>query len=193
MMENAYPDTAQMANALGQLGTDMEPAEGHGLLVGMLCARNALEATEWLHVVAPGFDPQDLLQREARDTLLQLHGATLNGLSNSNLEFALVLGEDGEPLERRIEVLGDWCQGFLMGLAREGWSDFGKLPGEAGEIVQDIVEISNAVSYSLEDDAEENENTYMQLVEYLRTGVLLINEILNPTQAAPISEPRTLH
>lgn len=192
-VETAYPDTAQLDKSLHQLGADMEAAECHGLLVGMLCAKNNLEPLEWLRVLAPEFDAQDLLQKQARDVLIQLHGSTLNGLSNSNMEFQLIIGEDNDPLEQRIEMLGDWCQGFLLGMARQGWSDYARLPGEASEIVQDIVEISNAVSYTLEDDAEENENTYMQLVEYLRTGVLLVNEVLNPTQAAPITEQRTLH
>ncbi len=104
-----------------------------------------------------------------------------------------MLGGEQQALETRIQILGDWCQGFLLGMAKEGWSDYNRLPGDAAEIVQDVVEISNAVSYALEDDAEENENTYMQLVEYLRTGILLINETLNPTVAPPITENRTLH
>jgi yecA family protein len=192
-MENTYPDIAVLDKSLSQIGADMEAVECHGLLVGMLCAKNDIEPMSWLRVLSPDYNPQDLLMKEARDSLIQLHTASLNGLSDSNLEFELILGDEGDSLEQRIEMLGDWCQGFLMGLAKQGWSDYAKMPGEASEIVQDIVEISNAVSYALEDDAEENENAYMQLVEYLRTGVLLINEILNPSQAAPITETRTLH
>lgn len=192
-MENTYPEIAVLDKSLSQIGADMEAVECHGLLVGMLSAKNDIEPMSWLRILSPEFNPQDLLMKEARDNLIQLHTATLNGLSDSTLEFQLMLGDENDTLEQRIEMLGDWCQGFLLGIAKQGWSDYAKLPGDAAEVVQDILEISNAVSYALEEDAEENENAYMQLVEYLRTGVLLINEILNPTQAAPITESRTLH
>jgi hypothetical protein len=54
-----------------------------------------------------------------------------------------------------------------------------------------MVEIARAGSYEL-DGGEEDEQSYQQLLEYVRTGVLLLNEELHPTKAPPRDDV-TLH
>ena len=84
-----------------------------------------------------------------------------------------------------MHALGEWCQGFLSGLTLGGISDFDKLGTDAREVVEDLVEIARAgTSYHLE-GSEEDEQAYAELMEYLRVGVLLINEELQPLKSAP--------
>ena len=69
--------------------------------------------------------------------------------------------------------------------------DLASLPADSGEVMRDLVEIARAGSYDLS-GGEEDEASYNELLEYVRTGELLINEELNPTQAPP-QDNVTLH
>ena len=65
--------------------------------------------------------------------------------------------------------------------------DASELPGEVGEIVRDLTEISRADV----DDArrhESNESAYAELVEFVRVGVQLVFEELR--RARPRAAPR---
>ncbi|MEJ2452288.1 MAG: UPF0149 family protein, partial [Gammaproteobacteria bacterium] len=64
-----------------------------------------------------------------------------------------------------------------LGLRFSGVKDPGQFSGELAEILDNIREISQVNSGSLE-NTEEEEQSYMELVEYLRVGVMLFCETL---------------
>ena len=78
---------------------------------------------------------------------------------------------------RRSFRLGEWCQGFLYGLGSGPLSDATKLPGEVGEIVRDLSEITR-VGVDGGESLESNEVAYTELVEFVRVGVQLVFEEL---------------
>lgn len=181
----------RVATALDQLGSALSPAECHGTLVGLLSASGKADAPAWLAQVAPEAEAGDLLAQEANKVLMELFGETVRQMNDPGMEFEPLLLPDDEPIGDRVEALGEWCQGFIMGLSEGGLKNLKKLPGDAGEVVRDIVNISRAGSYELSQD-EEDEAAYAELVEYVRTGVLLLNEELHPIKAPPRGE-HTLH
>lgn len=174
----------QVGRALGRLESDLEASECHGLVTGLICARGALSKKEWRSLIAPGAGSGDLLAGEALDELDALRVDTEQQLSNAVLDFHPLLPADSSEMELRIEALGDWCHGFLLGLAEGGIKDVEGLPPDSREIIKDMVEIARAGGYDLE-GGEEDEEAYAQLLEYVRTGVLLINEELHPIKAPP--------
>ena len=127
----------------------------------------------------------DQAATELQDVVQQLslvHRITIEQINDALTEFYLLLPEDNAPLVTRAEALGEWCQGFLYGLAAGGLKEDTKLPENSQEIMRDMLEISRA---SADEDAEMDEAdeiALMELVEYVRTGVLLINEELQPLQ-----------
>jgi hypothetical protein len=178
---------AQRVNtALGRLGSSQSVAEFHGALVGLLCAKGSVDKDDWLVQVAPG-DGADLLLVEVRESLSQLHGETLRQLNDPVLDFEPLLPSEDEPLDERVEALGEWCLGFLLGLSEGGVRDPERLPADAAEVVRDLVDISRAGAYEFS-DSDQDEQAYAELLEYVRAGVLLLNEELNPTRAAPRSD-----
>ena len=157
---------------------------------GLLSAQTSAKADIWRHSLWPhtSHDTGDLLLKESLELLNQLHDITRLQLNDPNCEFQLLLPVDDDHIDNRVNALGDWCQSYLVGLALGGIKDFTSLPESAREVANDLVEIARAgTSYTLEGN-EEDENAYTQLVEYLRVGVLLINEELQPTKAPPQSE-----
>jgi uncharacterized protein YgfB (UPF0149 family) len=72
-----------------------------------------------------------------------------------------------------------------------GLKDFRKLPENSAEAAQDIVEISRIGSKYESEGSEEDAVALEELIEYVRVGVLLINEELHPSRAAPVMTPDT--
>jgi yecA family protein len=191
-MQRDLPDYLALSGALDKLQTEITPSEVHGTLCGLLCANTGASAEAWQHALWPEQADGDLLASEARAVLNQAHEASRLQLNDPDCDFQMLLPDDEDSLDQRVHALGDWCQGFLVGLTLGGVKDFSPLPADAREIAEDLVEIARAgTSYHLE-GSEEDENAYAELVEYLRVGVLLINEELQPTQAAPRTDA-TLH
>jgi yecA family protein len=190
-MKQANEVIEKLNAALDQVETEMRAVECHGALTGLFCAKGELKPEEWVEYIGLGLDANNLLQREALATFKMLFEVTREQLNDSVLDFHPLLPEDEASIEERIEALGQWSQGFLLGISAGGIQDIDKLPGDSGEILRDLVEIARAGSYELEDE-EEDEQSYHQLLEYVRTGVLLLNEELHPTKAPPRDDV-TLH
>lgn len=190
-MKQANDVIDELNQALEQVETEMRAVECHGTLCGLFCARGQFDKPAWLDFIAHGLDANDLLKRDALAALGMLHEVTSGQLNDSTLDFHPLLPEDDAPVDERIEALAEWCQGFLLGLSAGGVQQIDALPGEAGEILRDLIEIARADSYEL-DENEEDEQSYSQLLEYVRTGVLLLNEEMHPSKAPPRSEA-TIH
>lgn len=144
----------------------LNAAEAHGIATGMLCVDLRCEATAWLHEV---LRDADSIESETRELLVALFESTRRLLQDIDFQFDLLLPDEESSLQQQAETLRDWCQGFLFGIGYSHSS--GDWPGECGEILQDIVEISR-LNTQAED--EEDENALMQLHEFLRTAVLLM-------------------
>lgn len=191
MSETPNDAIALVDAALRRLDAEMSVAECHGILTGWLCAAHGLTREQWLGHVAPDLAAGDVLAQEAADTLEGLRQAVVAQLNDALLDFQPLLPADDQPLAERVEALGEWCQGYLLGMSLGGLKDVAKMPGDSGEALRDLVQLSRAGSYEVGEE-EEDEEAYTELLEYVRTAVLLVNEELNPTRAAPQVDP-TLH
>lgn len=170
-------------DALQRLGADFGAAEFHSIISGMLCAQGDI-GVRALEQVIPMPEAGDVLGHEAYDVLTHCTLGILAQLNDPECGFQLLLPEEDYDLQTRTEALADWCHGFLVGLTNSGISDFTALPSEAAELCQDMIEISRVGHYPQE-DTEEDRAAFEELVEYIRMGALLINELLNPTSGTP--------
>lgn len=184
----SFPDIPQLDDLLFRVDAAMGAAEAHGALCGMLCAQGATEASQWLlHVLGEHEESSRDLQ-EAGKQLLLIHQITVEQMNNNDIDFNLMLPDDDEVLEDRVEALGSWCQGFVYGLAAGGLKEDTKLPENSGELIKDILEISRA-GYVADDEAEievseDDEMAFMEVSEYVRIGILLVYEELQPLQSS---------
>ncbi len=188
----SFPDISQLEGLLFDVDATLGATESHGVLCGMLCAQGATEAAQWmLHVLGEQEESSKTLQ-QAGKKLLQIHQMSVEQMNDSDAEFELMLPDDDEPLEARIEALGTWCQGFVYGLAVGGIKEDTELPEDSKELIKDIIEISRAgyvvdeeaEMAVMEDDDEEDEVAFMEVSEYVRMGILLIYEELQPLQSS---------
>ena len=190
-MTNNVFDCDEIESALQTLEADITASEIHGTLCGMLCATVDTQATSWFQSLVPASAANDLLAKEARDKLALLYDETRRQLNDPTCNFQLLLPDAQTDLNTRTLGLGDWCKGFVMGLMMGGLKDFRKLPENSAEAAQDIVEISRIGSKYESEGDEEDAVALEELIEYVRVGVMLINEELHPSRAAPVITPET--
>jgi uncharacterized protein YgfB (UPF0149 family) len=155
-------------------------AEAHGTLVGALCTAATYRFEDWLQEILPEGRAHSL----SAGALRSVYFVTSETLTGQDLEFQPLLPEDAQPLNERTAALAQWCVGFLYGLGSGSIEDLKTLPGEVGEVVRDFDEITRVGVDGGETD-EQNESAYAELVEFVRVGVQLVFEELEPLRAAP--------
>jgi len=163
---------AALAAALASAGFTQDAAEYHGALCGVLCIRAPakVDPLAVLDGADEGADPQPLTA---------LRDATAATLADSDGDIRLVLPSDDLPLAQRASALGEWCEGFLYGLASDGRLDLKKTAPEVREVIEDLTQFTRA-SFDEADDEQIEEEAYAELVEYVRVGVQLIFMELSP-------------
>jgi len=182
----------ELETALRLLDDDTDPSELHGTVGGLLCADKRANVNHWISSLFPERTMDDQQLGELKQSLGLLFEETRQQLSDPLCGFDLLLPGDDYSFEQQLLALGDWCQGFLIGLNLGGVEDFSRLQGDAKEFAQDMVEIARAgVSYDFSED-EEDQQAYMQLVEYVRVGVMMVNDELSALPGAKENTP-TLH
>ena len=85
--------------------------------------------------------------------------------------------DDEASIDERAIALVDWCRGFLGGLGVSGADVDNGLGGEGGEVLSDLARIA-ATRFDAGDTAEDDEEAYAEVVEYVRVGVLLLHSVL---------------
>lgn len=164
--------------ALSAANAAVTISEGHGCLCGALCTLPHFSSQNWLQELLP--DPAgevtltNPLQVDA--TLDQLYAETQVALEGDEMGFAPFLPDDDAPIAERIAALAQWSQGFLygFGIGAPG-SARQEYPGDVGEVLKDLSEIARA-SDTESSGSDEEEQAYVELVEYLRAAVQLIHD-----------------
>jgi hypothetical protein len=174
-----FPAYDEAARLLHEAGVPTGAAEAHGIITGVLCAPQGARVP-WEELVlgrGAGQPPAALAQ-----LLAALHRATHAHLSGMECDFAPLLPGDEHSLAEQIEGLSDWCRGYLLGLHAGGVKEGQALAGDAGEVVRDITRISEA-ELDASGAGEEEARALVEIVEYLRVGVQLVFEELQPPAA----------
>jgi uncharacterized protein YgfB (UPF0149 family) len=185
MNSASYADIQQALEGARAL---TDAAEAHGTLAGSLCSASAYRFEDWLGEILPeGRASPDLAQ-----LLREVFSGTASALADAQMEFEPLLPGEAQELADRAAALGQWCQGFLYGLGSGSLGDVSRLPGEVGEIVRDLSEITN-VGVDARESEESNESAYAELVEFVRVGVQLIFEELGPFRQPPKPSGAVLH
>jgi uncharacterized protein YgfB (UPF0149 family) len=167
-----------------------EPAEAHGTLAGALCSSSDYGLLEWLHEILPDDSPEEQALRTS--VLQNVYDSTVRTLAGNEADFAPLLPDDESSLADRADALSHWCQGFLYGLGSGPASDPAKVSSEAGEIIHDITEITH-VGVDADEQNEENEIAFAEVVEFLRVGVQILFVELAPARGQDPVPEGSLH
>ncbi len=160
---------------LQRAGALLDAAETHGLLCGYLCAAPLPGQNPWLrHVLGEDHPGDEALREESRQALLRLKDYLAQQLAAPGMEFFPLLPDDSQPLTARAASLGGWSECFLFGFGLGSYRNLSELSPEGREFIRDMVSFSRLDGRT--ENSEESEDAYMQLVEYIRVGVLTLYE-----------------
>ena len=177
---------AALQETLDRAHAACDASESHGTLCGVLCS-GVDGAAAWLDHILGEDAAAGQAADQCRRALAALRDSTRTALDAGALEFTPLLPDDESALSERTAALGEWCQGFLYGVGLAGESiKLDALPDEAGEVLRDMGQIAQA-GFEGEGASEEDEAAYTEIVEYLRVGVQLLYEELQPGRGAPLS------
>lgn len=183
-------DYQTLTNAISLASIPVSAAEAHGIITGSLCANPHDEKGQWLQLI---LGAKDLGQaKEYGETVKKLVSAYSEArisLKDGDFAHDLLLPDDSAPIQARVEAVADWCKGFILGLMENGLKEPSSLSGDAGEFMQDLMAISE-VTPDDDDDLEGQEKSLAELTEYVRIGVRLVYEELNPilTEQAAVTK-----
>ena len=187
-------DYDNLTQALQRAAIPADAAEMHGAITGHICLNGSQNAA-WLELVAPDLIKAeaggDALAGEARRMLESVYTQTIDQLTLGEFAFVPLLPDDNHELLDRATALGNWCQGFLLGLQQAGLNTARGLSTELAEVYKDFGEISQITTAELE-SSEDDEEAYAELHEYLKIGAILFFEEFH-SAALHADNPANLH
>lgn len=142
----------------------------HGLMCGNVCRGAMFSDMEQMKTLLPKNQDPDQTLLEA---LFELSQLTQNSILTMNLSNPLLLPDDDEKLELRIDALTSWCQGFLIGMDYKRLHTVHTFSAEMQESL-DIISSTAIVDSSEVEEDEKGEKDYFEIVEYTRMAVLVI-------------------
>lgn len=183
----------QLNQWLKNLTAEISATEFHGMLTGLITTRGGEAEQLYLEEVSTHYDPNDLLQQEAIEGISLPFESLREQLNDPLFSFYPLLPEDEAPFAERVDAMAIWCQGYLLGLSRGGLPEASQLSDDSAEFLADILSFSRAENFELDGD-EDDEKALYEIIEYLRTGVIVVHDELQPvTPASSAQNPTQLH
>ncbi len=187
----------QIKTDLVKLDSELSPSELHGNLCGALCAKGGMNIHDWLTLTffsendkegefSKAVNSRELLLSAIAESFKPFFISTAAALADNSLNFYPLLPDD-ESESIRLAAIAQWAQGFLMGLSLAGVKDFSAYAGEVNEFVEAMASITAVGDYELAGD-DSDEEAIIEFIEFIRIGVLLLNEEMNPVRV-PIDIP----
>lgn len=157
-------------------GLPFSPAELHGQLIGrFMFGVEAFSFEAWLEELAQDGELMiDLKAGSSAPMLAQLCAEVMQSLQDKADTLQPLLPDEDSDLRDRLEALGHWANGFLVGLALGGLRAE-DLDEDLKEGLNDLRAISLVDAESEVGDAAEKQ--LFELVEYVRMVLLHLLEI----------------
>lgn len=174
-MQNEKPNFEDVCEALKVMQALTAPSESHGLLCALFSFGAEVKFTAWSDsLMTKSLEEGDLVAISALQTMKKLFDYTKKQFDEKGLSFDLFIPEDEEELAYRAEGLANWIKGFLSGVGLFGLDYESTTNKEVKEAIQDLMQISYMDHDVLGDD-EDSEADFIELLEYTRVAVLLID------------------
>lgn len=174
----------QLGAQLASQGILISPAETHGVVLGMMSVKPQVIQADEVLVTIMQLNEEEKVDDEK--SFLQFLAVMVEQvremLFSQGFDVQLLLPQDDNNLEDQTLALSYWCRGYVFGLVAAGLQDFKTLPKDAAEIIQDILQISE-INTDLDEQGNEEEKAFFELEQFVRVGVQLVFEELNPPTA----------
>ncbi|PKF61924.1 YecA family protein [Psychromonas sp. psych-6C06] len=183
------PSFGQITEILEDAELFTTPSELHGILSGFICGGINLDSKSWMAHLNDVINEGMGLPSKAKKLANKLHADVVNQVTDDGLGYVLLLPDDDKPLDDRCDAMSQWAQGFLVGFGMVQ-PRLNQASQEVQELIKDVRDISQ-VSLDFEQEDEESEIAYAEIVEYLRIGAMLCFNHFSRKPDVPTS--KTIH
>ncbi|WP_417605119.1 UPF0149 family protein [Oceanimonas baumannii] len=163
-------------------------AEVHGVICGLIGGGMARDDVRWQQhfndLLNDGFG----LPAELKKAFNMLFNRVYDDMQDQT-RFELLLPDDEEPLDDRLDAMMEWAGAFLAGFGVVQ-QELNKASPELQEMIQDISSITQ-VSGEFEQEDEESEAAFVVLYEHLKLGATMAFEEFGKGSPKPVQP--TLH
>lgn len=166
---------------LQKFDTNETISSAQGILCGYACVKSDITLNLWLNEIINQLD-----SKKDSAILANIFNDTIEQMNDSTLNFNLLIADDDNLSEQALSIV-DWCNGFLLGL---GLAQTSVADKEVLEIIKDISNIAKLEIDLINNN--ENANDLVEIIEFMRMSVLLIQEILNSSKQDFVN-PNKLH
>ena len=180
------PSYNQVEALLENVALEKRVSEWHGFLCGAIAVYIAYPLVTSIQTMLSN-TAEVAMGNDLSGQFDEVYSTVLAQLTDSNLQFQLCLPEGEDVgLGEQVNALAELCAGFLYGLANAGIQTKGTLSADVQEILQDVGAIAQVDGVELAN--EEEEVSFIELVEFVRVAVLLLVE-----EVQPMKSSRTVH
>ena len=183
---------ALLEKSLATVNAEITPSEFHGLLTGFICTKPDVPFA-YFKQRGLSFVTGDTPSEPANFALAACFDYIHDSLASLEYTYELMLGGGDESLTIRIERLRHWADGFMVGFALAEKQN-NELSSTVQEGLEDMVAFTHLETPSIEDDVPsdpEDENHFMQCVEYLRMLAITFFNEHTVTDAPQVSDIST--
>lgn len=179
-----YQPFAEHLKTIGVLAT---PSELHAQACAFLCVDDNTPFEQWLHTISEDYCIENADDANLRHVMSAVFDYAKEQLKKDDYSFQLLLPQEETSLHERIEILADWISTFLSSLGTAGFQARG-LSQDAQEFVNDLDKIAR-IDNDIE-GLEGEELDFIEITEYVRSGVMMLYIELNQRKAVP-GQPTT--
>ncbi len=180
----------RLSQFLLQQGMLPNAAEVHGMLSGMLAGGANPSSEHWLALLSDLLHEGQTFPSAVRNKLDQLTQSIDAALRDPEMNYQLMLPEDQQPIEERLQAMIDWVQSFLVGFG-VNQSNLAGFSEDVREAIDDMVELAK-LDFSVEDD-NDADRAYFEIVEYLRVSAIMCFCEVGEQVSIDCKTEKTLH
>lgn len=164
------------AEHLKSIGVLASPSELHAQASAILCVNRNTDFNNWLDQMVAEYCVENPNDSNFNLVMSAVFDYAKEQLANEDYSYELLLPQDNSSLSDRVAVMAEWVATFLSALGTAGMEEH-KLSEEGREFLVDLTQIAR-----IENDSEEvsgEELDFMEITEYIRTGVMMLSIELN--------------
>lgn len=164
------------ADHLQSIGVLASPSELHAQASAALCVNQDTPYENWCGQMVNEYCVENPADNHFNQIMSAVFEYAKEQLQNDNFSYQLLLPEDGTSLTDRVSVLAEWVSTFLAGLGTAGMIQ-ASLSNAGQEFLQDLSQIAR-----IDQDVDEvngEELDFMEIIEYVRTGVMVLFAEIN--------------
>ncbi len=159
--------------------SEIRASEVQGLLGGLMAVHFQISFKEFIAHLAEYAEVSVEKLAQINDSLELVYSMLCKSWTGIAVDFEMLLPDDDELIDERVDALGAWCGAFLAGLGLSGeLSQSLKMSVDARSALTDLSEITRI---EVGDGSDDLEKAFFDVSEHVRlSAVLVLTDLCDP-------------